>query len=65
MYDEGSTGTMGRQGKCLSFCDHSQCIGLMFISIDSGHLRDLSVDGNIILTLMLTERYMSMWTGRQ
>jgi len=49
----------------FSFCDHSQCIGLMLMSIDSGNLRDISVDGNIILTLMLTKRYMRMWTGRQ
>jgi len=36
----------------FSFYDHSQCIGLMLMSVDSGHLRDTSVDGNIILTLM-------------
>ena len=65
MYDEGNTDTVGREGKCFSFCDHSQCIGLTLMSIDSGHLRDLSVDGNIILTLMLTERYVKMWAGRR
>ena len=65
MYDEGSTDTVGRQGKCFSFRDHSQYIGLMLMSIDSGHLRDLSVDGNVILTLILTKTCMRMWTGRQ